>query len=227
MKVGDVLTVDPSNPRPVARAASAATRALRAGGLVVMPTETVYGIACRPDDPAATARLFDAKRRPRGLNLPVLTATADEALELADAPEEAAVLAAEFWPGPLTMVLPRSAASMTWEIGDERETIGVRVPGLSLTRAVLQEAGPLGVTSANRSGEPPAQDRDALVDAFGDAVSVYLVTGGRLEGSPSTVVDLTHLPRARILRRGGVPREMIDRSLKLSGRSVQWVDSPA
>jgi len=137
---------------------------------VVLPTETVYGIACRPDDAGATARLFEAKRRPRGLNLPVLAATAGAALALADVPEQAPALAAAFWPGPLTIVLRRSASSSSWDLGDEHGTIGVRVPDLLLTRAVLEAAGPLGVTSANLSGEPAASDRDALLATFGDGV---------------------------------------------------------
>jgi L-threonylcarbamoyladenylate synthase len=204
-----------------------AAKAARAGELVVFPTETVYGIACRPDDPRATARLFEAKRRPRGLNLPVLASTTEVALSLTDSPMEAVALAEDFWPGPLTMVLGRSAASASWVLGDDRETIGVRVPKTPETRLVLDETGPLAVTSANRSGEPPAEDRNALVEAFGDAVSVYLVSSGRLGGSPSTVVDLSDVPRARILRAGEVSRERIDEVLRSSGRSIQWVDSPA
>jgi len=226
--VSEVLEVDLRNSRHVFRAARPAVEALLTGGLVVFPTETVYGIACRPDDPAATAKLFEAKRRPRGLNLPVLAATAGAALALAEAPVEAAVLAAAFWPGPLTMVLRRSAASSSWDLGDERETIGVRVPDLLLARAVLEATGPLGVTSANLSGEPPAADRVALVATFGDAVALYLVaTGAPPTGAPSTVVDLTDAPRLRVLRAGDVSRERIDGALAASGREPQWVDSPS
>jgi len=225
--VSEVREVDLSDTRDVERAARAVSDAVRAGALVVLPTETVYGIACRPDDPAATARLFDAKQRPRGLNLPVLTATAEEALALADAPEEAIALATALWPGPLTMVVRRSAASASWDLGDERATIGLRVPDLPLALAVLEQTGPLGVTSANRSGEPPAPDRTALLETFGEAVSVYLVaSAGPLEGAPSTVVDLTDVPRARILRAGEVSRQRIDEALARSGRSPQWVNSP-
>lgn len=226
--MSEIVEVDLADPRQVVRAARPAAEALRTGGLVVLPTETVYGIACRPDDPAATSRLFEAKRRPRGLNLPVLAATAVEALALGDAPEEASVLAGAFWPGPLTMVLRRSDASAGWDLGDERETVGVRVPDLLLARAVLERTGPLGVTSANRSGEPPAPDRAALLEAFGDSVSVYLIARDEPRaGAPSTVVDLTDLPRARILRAGDVSRARIEEALAPSGRLPQWVDSPA
>ena len=225
--MSEILEADPHDESGAPRAARAAAAALRMGELVVVPTETVYGIACRPDDPAATARLFEAKRRPRGLNLPVLAATAQEALALAGPSAEASALASAFWPGPLTIVLWRSAASASWDLGDERDTIGVRVPDLALTRAVLRESGPLGVTSANRSGEEPARDRDGLVDAFGDAVSLYLVaTGGSPTGAPSTVLDLTDSSRARILRSGSLSRERLHAVLATSGHAPQWVDFP-
>ena len=225
--MSEVLEVDLRDEAGALLAARAAAAILRAGELVVVPTETVYGIACRPDDPATTARLFEAKRRPRGLNLPVLAATAEEALALAEVPPEAAALAAELWPGPLTIVLRRSATSASWDLGDERETIGIRVPDLTVTRAVLGEMGPLGVTSANRSGEAPATDRAALLDAFGDTVSLYLVAAGeRLAGAPSTVVDLTDAPRVEILRSGSLSRERIHAVLASSGRAPQWVDFP-
>jgi tRNA threonylcarbamoyl adenosine modification protein (Sua5/YciO/YrdC/YwlC family) len=226
--VSRFLDVDLSDAAEVDRAAAAAAEALRAGELVVFPTETVYGIACRPDDPVATARLFDAKRRPRGLNLPVLAAATEDALALGEAREDAVALAAALWPGPLTIVLRRSAASAAWDLGDEPETIGVRVPDLPLTRAVLARTGPLGVTSANRSGEPPAGDRDALVGAFGDSVALYLVAPRNApEGTPSTVIDLSDAPRARLLRAGSVSRERVDEVLGSSGRRPQWVDSPS
>ena len=223
-----VIDVDLTDAPAVDRAAAMAAGALLTGDLVVFPTETVYGIACRPDDAWATARLFDAKRRPRGLNLPVLAATAEAALSLADAPEAAGALAAALWPGALTLVLRRAAGSAAWDLGDEAATIGVRVPDFPLTRSVLERTGPLGVTSANRSGHPPAGDRDALVRAFGESVAVYLVADrSALGGTPSTVLDLSDAPRARILRAGSVSRARIDEVLASSGGVLQWVDSPS
>lgn len=201
---GTVVDVDAVDPASVAGAVALAAEALWAGRLVVVPTETVYGIASRPDDAAATERLFTAKRRPPDLNLPVLAAVADEALALGQASDVARALADELWPGPLTVVMRRSERSRGWRLGGDRATIGVRVPDHPMTLALLRETGPLAVTSANRSGEPPAVDRDALVAAFGSAVDVYVVSGAAPSGGrSSTVVDLTG-PRARRLRPGPV-----------------------
>jgi L-threonylcarbamoyladenylate synthase len=174
-------------------ALEAAARAVADGALIVMPTETVYGIGARPDDHAATGRLFAAKRRPRGLNLPVLCPDAPTAWDLGAATSPARLLSDRFWPGPLTIVLPRTERSAGWDLGDERTTIGLRVPDHPVTREVLARSGPLAVTSANLSGRPPVDDLDELLGTFGTAVAVYLVVP-RPEGTPtlpSTVVDLT------------------------------------
>ena len=208
----EVFEVDPEDPLASRPALEAAAQALGHGSLVVLPTETVYGIACRPDDASATARLFAAKRRPRGLSLPVLAATADAAWELGVPDDRGRRLAAALWPGPLTMVVPRSDRSKGWALGERGESIALRVPDLGLTSMVLDVAGPLAATSANLSGRPPLSDRTALVDTFGDAVAVYLVLPAGLvpaSGSPSTVVDLT-AERMRILRPGPIPPERIE-----------------
>lgn len=195
---------------------------VRRGELVVFPTDTVYGIAARPDEPRATARLFEAKGRPRDLELPVLTATEDAARTVAVFDDRADRLAAAWWPGGVTLVLPRTALSQGWDLGGDRDTVGVRVPHHPLALAVLAATGPLAVTSANRSGEPPATDADALERTFGDAVTVYLCQEAPLEGAASTVVDLAHGP-ARLLRAGVVDAAMIARSLGLEGALL---DSP-
>jgi L-threonylcarbamoyladenylate synthase len=185
----------------------AASEAL-AGRLIVLPTDTVYGIGTRPDDPAATTRLFEAKRRPNELELPVLVPTASEADRLAAFDPRAHRLADVFWPGPLTIVLPRSDASRGWELGGDPRTIGLRRPRHLLAMAVLERAGPLAVTSANLSGSPPARTCEELWALFGDAVAVYLCEEEPLSGTPSTVVDLAH-GEVRILRPGAVPEEGI------------------
>lgn len=171
-----------------------AADALAEGDLVVLPTETVYGIACRPGDPVTTSKLFAAKHRPPRLNLPVLAATADEALDLGQSDDRAHALAERFWPGPLTMVLARSERSSTWDLGEDRATIGLRVPDHPIALALLDAIGPLAVTSANRSGSPPAATANELLEAFGDAVRVYLVLDEPLppgDRAASTVVDLS------------------------------------
>lgn len=201
-----VFAVDPSRPDEEAEAIHAATTALRAGALVILPTDTVYGIASRPDDPQATASLFEAKRRPAGLNLPVLAPSPEEALELVVANEVARRLAAAFWPGPLTMVLPRSGRSKSWQLGERPATVGVRVPDHALSLALLRRSGPLAATSANISGLAPVAGPAALQEAFGEAVAVYLVARTVAEaplGVSSTVVDLTG-EELRVLRKGPI-----------------------
>jgi L-threonylcarbamoyladenylate synthase len=204
--VSEVFEVDPSRPDDAAEAVAAAAHALLAGHLVVFPTDTVYGIACRPDEPSATSRLFRAKRRPAGLNLPVLAPSAGEALDLIQANDAARRLAGAFWPGALTLVLPRAERSMGWFLGEETRTIGVRVPDHPLSLALLERAGPLAATSANISGSAPSPDHTAIPDAFGETVAVYiLISPGSqdLAGSSSTVVELAD-DELRMLRNGPI-----------------------
>jgi tRNA threonylcarbamoyl adenosine modification protein (Sua5/YciO/YrdC/YwlC family) len=193
-----------------------AVAAARAGALIVLPTDTVYGIGTRPDDPEATARLFAAKDRPAELTLPILTATVEEAREVAVFDERAERLVAGCWPGALTIVLPRGAAAADWDLGGDRRTVGVRVPAHRLAREVLRGTGPLAVTSANRSGDPPARTCEELVEAFGDTVSVYLCEDRPLEGAASTVVDLAH-GQARVLRPGDLDDAALARLMAEEG----------
>src|SRR5262249_30994969 len=139
-----------ATPEDVERAALAALR----GELIVLPTDTVYGIGTRPDDEAATARLFEAKRRSRDLELPILVADAATAERVARFGDVARGLASQHWPGALTLVLERTEASAEWDLGGNPGTVGVRVPDHPTARAVLARTGPLAVTSANISGEP-------------------------------------------------------------------------
>jgi L-threonylcarbamoyladenylate synthase len=183
-------------------AMDAAARALDKGNLIVLPTDTVYGLAARPDLPGATERVFEAKRRPRGLSLPVLAPDLDAVGALAVLDGRASALAGAFWPGGLTLVLPRTDLSRYWDLGEQRGTVAVRVPGHPVTRRLLTSTGPLAVTSANRSGEPPAATCRDAERALGDDVAVYLCAG-RLPGTASTIVDMTG-DRPRILRTGAV-----------------------
>ena len=199
-----------------------AVAAVGRGELIVFPTDTVYGIGADPRDPAATGRLFDAKRRPRDLTLPVLTATLDVARTLARFDDRAERLATALWPGPLTLVMPRSDVSRMWDLGREGETIGLRVPSHPLALAVLSAAGPLATTSANRTGSPPAVTCDELHVVFGDLVAVYLCEERPLSGAASTVVDLSGAD-ACILRAGDVDRDRIGRLL---GGRTPLLDSP-
>lgn len=207
----EVHEVDPARPDLARVAIDAAVKALNAGQLVIVPTETVYGLAARPDLPEATARVFRAKRRSSGLNLPVLTGTAQGAWDLGRPDTAARALASAFWPGPLTLVLPRTARSAPWRLGDRNDTIALRVPDHSLSQALLERTGPLAATSANLSGRPPLGQGPDLVEAFGSAVAVYVIlTPGRASstGRPSTVVDLAE-GSVSIVRTGAIHPEAV------------------
>jgi tRNA threonylcarbamoyl adenosine modification protein (Sua5/YciO/YrdC/YwlC family) len=206
------------NADPVGEAADAA----RAGALIVIPTDTVYGIGTRPDAAEATARLFAAKDRSRSLQLPVLVDSLAGSRGVAELDVGAERLAAACWPGALTMVLPRTAAARAWDLGGDPGTVGVRVPRHRLALAVLERSGPLAITSANRSGEPPATTCDDLEAAFGEAVRVYLCEDAPLNGMASTVVDLCGT-RPRVLREGAITREALARLL---GGKDPLLDSP-
>jgi L-threonylcarbamoyladenylate synthase len=189
-----------------------AAAAVRAGRLIVVPTDTVYGLASRPDDPAATARIFEAKSRPRDLELPVLCADEAQARDVASFDPRADALAHSCWPGRLTLVLPRTDSTRGWDLGGDPETVGVRVPSHPLVLAILTLTGPLAVTSANRSGQPPGEACDDLVAVFGELVDMYLCADDPLRGSPSTVVDLAH-GIATVIRDGAIDRDQIRRLL--------------
>ena len=190
-----------------------AARAALDGSLIVLPTDTVYGVGTRPDDPSATSRLFDAKGRPRELELPVLVPSTEDARRIAAFDERAEALAVRFWAGPLTIVLPRTEASRGWDLGGDAGTIGVRMPHHPLTLALLARTGPLAVSSANRSGEPTPATCDGVEATFADAVEVYLCAQERLAGTASTVVDLAH-GRTSVVRAGAVSERAIAEALR-------------
>jgi L-threonylcarbamoyladenylate synthase len=190
---------------PVAQAIAATRR----GELVVFPTDTVYGIAAAPDDAAATQRLFDAKRRPHDLTLPVLVGSLADARDVGILDDRAERLAAALWPGPLTLVVPRTPRSRPWQLGGDAASVGIRIPDHRLARAVLA-AGPLATTSANRSGVPPATTCAELHAAFGDDVALYLCDEEPLVGRASTVVSLLG-PEPVIVRVGDVDADVVAR----------------
>src|SRR5919197_4041625 len=214
-----LFEVDPSRPDQATEAIHAAADAVQAGRLVVFPTDTVYGLACRPDDAAATGRLFDAKRRPSGLTLPVLAPSTELAFDLGVSNGTAVRLAEQFWPGPLTMILPRSRGSNDWWLGETTASIGVRVPDHPVALALLERTGPVAATSANLSGQEPIKEAHALREAFGDDVAIYLVTPPATSGwgRSSTVVDLTGRDVA-ILREGpSDPADLLSAAGRVGG----------
>jgi tRNA threonylcarbamoyl adenosine modification protein (Sua5/YciO/YrdC/YwlC family) len=152
----------------------------------------------------------------------VLAPTFDAIHRVARLDERALALARAFWPGAITLVLPRSTHSAGWEIGGDPATIGVRIPAHPLARAVLEGTGPLAVTSANRSGAPPATTCDELHEVFGEHVEVYLCEDAPLVGASSTVLDLAH-GAPRLLRLGDIDRDDVERFLP-AGEAL--LDSP-
>lgn len=181
----------------------AAADALRAGLVVGVPTDTVYGLAVDPAVPGATARLFAAKGRPDAVALPVLVPDVEAAERLAGPLGAVARrLADRYWPGPLTVVLPRSVAAARFELGGDPGSIGLRCPGQALLARLLQGTGPLAVTSANPHGEPPLTRAGDVRRTFGDRLAAVL-DGGTCDGTPSTVVRIAgdHL---ELLRAGAV-----------------------
>jgi tRNA threonylcarbamoyl adenosine modification protein (Sua5/YciO/YrdC/YwlC family) len=177
--------------------------ALRAGGVVLVPTDTVYGLAVATAVPGAVAQLFAIKGREREVPIAVLVADAAQAWGLAAAPvpEPAQQLAARWWPGPLTLIVGR-APGWDVDIGGSGETVGLRCPDHDGIRELCRQVGPLATTSANRHGEPTPPT--AAEAAFRVGHSGLVVDGGRLAGAPSTVVDCTVSP-VRVLREGAVP----------------------
>lgn len=163
--------------------------ALAAGRPVVLPTDTVYGVGARPDRPAAIAAIFSAKGRPEDKALPVLGADLSALRSVGVFTETASLLGRRFWPGPLTLVVPRADGFDHDLGGTDAGTVAVRIPAFAPTLGLLRQSGPLAVTSANRSGEPPAATVDAARSALGHAIDVF-VDGGRVGGAPSTVVSL-------------------------------------
>lgn len=178
-----------------------AISALHGGGIVVIPTDTVYGVAGRADLADAVQAIFEVKGRPKDRALPVLGAGIDDLRSVASFSEAALRLAERFWPGPLTLVVPR-AERFTFDLGGtDRATVGVRAPAHPLALELLGETGPLAVTSANLSGHEAASTVEQAREMLGDAVAVYL-DGGPLAGSPSTVVRVGG--ELEVLREGGI-----------------------
>jgi L-threonylcarbamoyladenylate synthase len=195
----------------------AAIDALRNGGIVALPTDTVYGIAVALDTNGGIEALFAAKHRPPERGIALLIADAAQAATIAEWPASAAALADAFWPGGLTLVVPQRA-DVAWPavLTGGAPTIGLRVPDHDAPRAIAREVGPLPTTSANRSGQPEAPDAPAIVTQLGDAISLVLDGGPARGGPASTVVDCSVEP-PRILRAGAISSRPIDAVLDRLG----------
>jgi tRNA threonylcarbamoyl adenosine modification protein (Sua5/YciO/YrdC/YwlC family) len=195
---------DCSDPDARAAGLDAAAAAIAAGELVLLPTDTVYGVAADAFTPPAVASLLAAKNRGRTMPVPVLIGEASTLVGLVTVvPPVATRLAEAFWPGGLTLVLEH-AASLAWDLGDAEGTVAVRLPDDEVARDLLRRTGPLAVSSANRSGRPAATTADEAIAQLGFHAAVALDDGPRDGSAASTIVDCT-VPAPRVLRVGAVP----------------------
>jgi tRNA threonylcarbamoyl adenosine modification protein (Sua5/YciO/YrdC/YwlC family) len=200
--------------RPESRAdgLAAAAGAVRSSRLVVLPTDTVYGIGADAFDAGAVRSLLRAKNRGPDMPVGVLVGSWStvDGLVLGMPPQARALIEA-FWPGDLSLVLPH-APSLQWDLGSTRGTVMLRMPLHPVALELLREVGPMAVSSANVSGRPPASNAQEAQDQLGESVSVYLDGGPSGEPVPSTIVDLTGSAPV-LLRAGAVSAEAVSEVL--------------
>ncbi|WP_089330868.1 L-threonylcarbamoyladenylate synthase [Actinomadura meyerae] len=214
---------DCSEPMERTRGIAEAASAVRRGELIVLPTDTVYGVGADAFVAPAVSALLDAKGRGREMPPPVLVGSVRAATALVD---DLGVygqdLIDEFWPGALTLVC-RANPNLMWDLGETKGTVAVRMPMHELAVELLKETGPMAVSSANLSGQPAARNVDEAEKMLGDAVSVYLDGGVSGRADPSTILDLTG-PVPRLLRAGAVP---VDKIRAVVGVLLTDDDEPA
>jgi L-threonylcarbamoyladenylate synthase len=206
--------VDCADPVSLLPGMRDARAAIARGDLVVMPTDTVYGIAADAFQPAAVQALLDAKGRGRDAPPPVLVPNRSTLDALAEeVPEPVTRLADAFWPGGLTIVLP-ARTTLSWDLGDTGGTVALRMPDDRIALELLAETGPLAVSSANLTGRPAAQTAQDALDMLGDSIDVYLDAGATSGPLPSTIVDATGLVDGSgplvVLREGVILREALE-----------------
>jgi len=204
--------VDCQDPETRAAGLVAARWAVNRGELIVMPTDTVYGVACDAFSTEAVERLLASKGRGRHMPPPVLVASFDDVQPLvASLPVDAEAVIDAFWPGGVTIIFAANP-SVSWDLGETQGTVALRMPDHEIALELLAATGPLAVSSANLTGQPSAHSVDDAVSQLGDAVSIYLdagVVGHSSIGSPanpgSTIVDATELDAGgpwRVVRHG-------------------------
>lgn len=209
--------LDATDPAAWGPALDEAVHVLERGGLVVLPTDTVYGVGADAFAPAAVQALLDAKGRGRQMPPPVLMADVRTLDGLArDVPEAARALAEAFWPGALTIIV-HAQPSLAWDLGETHGTVALRVPDHPLALALLRRTGPLAVSSANRTGRPSAVTAQDAAQQLGEAVPVVLDGGPTPGPVPSTIVDAT-VDRLRVVRLGSISLDRL--------REVAPVDEP-
>ena len=200
-------------------AVEAAAAAIQRGSLVVLPTDTVYGVGADAFDHAAVQALLDAKGRGREMPPPVLVSAATTLAALASNIQSYVdALTEAFWPGPLTLVCEQQP-SLTWDLGDTRGTVAVRMPDHEIALALLERTGPLAVSSANLSGLPAATEAAAAEGMLGESVEVVLDGGPSPKGESSTILDV-RLSQPRLLRLGAVSVAALNDVLQPLGATV-------
>lgn len=188
-----------------ATAIADAANAIRRGELVVLPTDTVYGVGADAFSPNAVRALLDAKGRGRDVPVPVLVGSWRTVNGLVESlPDTAKDLIAAFWPGPLTLVL-KQGSGLTWDLGDTKGTVAVRMPLHPVAIELLTETGPLAVSSANKHSQPAPVTAAEAEAQLGQSVAVYLDGGPAEDRTPSTILDLTGAA-PRLLREGAIDR---------------------
>ena len=191
----------------------AAFELLRDGGVAVVPTDTVYGLAARPDAAEAVRAVYRMKDRPEGMHLPVLAASVTQVRALGVAFTSGAdALARRWWPGPLTLAFGFAEGRDRPAWLDGRAEVAVRIPDHDFLRALLEQTGVLVVTSANQHGAPTPRTAHAVVTALGEPVAL-VVDGGQLEDVPSTLVNVGG-PAPVVEREGAISRAAIERALQ-------------
>ena len=197
-----------------------AVKAAKSGRLVVMPTDTLYGLGCDAFDNDAVASLLATKHRGPDMPVPVLVGSWTTIQGLVrEFSDTAKILVEAFWPGGLSIVVPE-APSLPWNLGDTRGTVLLRMPNQPLALELLQRTGPMAVSSANISGNPPALNAANAKQQFGDAVGIYLDGGDAQVGEPSTIVDISG-PQPVVLREAAISAERIGEVLNLDPEQLR------
>jgi L-threonylcarbamoyladenylate synthase len=197
-----------ADPEARSEGLTRAVRSVRSGDLVVLPTDTVYGVGADAFNREAVGRLLAAKGRGRDMPVPVLVGswhTIDGLVSFVTPTVRSLIEA--FWPGALTLVVTH-APSLAWDLGDARGTVALRMPLHPLALNLLEQTGPMAVSSANQTGKPTAQTATEAQEQLGDSVAVYLEAGQALGTVASTIVDVTG-ERPKLLRVGGISAQQL------------------
>ncbi|MDJ0452874.1 L-threonylcarbamoyladenylate synthase [Gordonia amicalis] len=214
------IVFDCNDPQSRSAGIRAAVGAAKAGRLVVVPTDTLYGVGCDAFDSDAVGSLLAAKHRGRDMPVPVLVGSwhSIDGLVLS-VPQAARDLIEAFWPGGLSLVV-RQAPSLAWDLGDTDGTVMLRMPLHPVAIELLREIGPMAVSSANVSGRPPATTVDEAREQLGDEISVYLDGGPAPVAQASTIVDVSGA-QPRILREGAITAEAVAEVLDVDPASLR------